>query len=347
MKTVVAHYMPWFTKAPYWRHWRGEGNPGLFDPEEMDAQGRRRVASLFYPLCGPYDSTDFATIDRHLRIMKYAGIQGIVVDWYGIGMDAGGVYQYADYRALHDAVITIWNVLKEHPTALKFALMFDGHSLDTVQQAMQAGKTSEAPTEYARRSLSFAAKEFFRHERYLKHPTNCGNRSLLLVFGWPKDPKTVARVQGWKAMLSDLDPSPLVLSQDTRNGVDWSDGVFYWPNPEVGGGEWRKAIQHCTGRTADEPGGVIMAVAFPGWQDVYEKDNLVNRHHIAIDRSGGSTLRATLQQGLNNKNAHYVQIATWNDWGEGTQIEPSLDFGPREIETVRQLLRPPDSGSGG
>ena len=33
-----------------------------------------------------------------------------------------------------------------------------------------------------------------------------------------------------------------------------------------------------------------------------------------------------------------VQIATWNDWGEGTQIEPSREFGYRDLECL-QLLR--------
>lgn len=34
-----------------------------------------------------------------------------------------------------------------------------------------------------------------------------------------------------------------------------------------------------------------------------------------------------------------VQIATWNDWGEGTQIEPSVEFGYRDLETTQRLRR--------
>ena len=34
-----------------------------------------------------------------------------------------------------------------------------------------------------------------------------------------------------------------------------------------------------------------------------------------------------------------VQISTWNDWGEGTMIEPSTEFGYRDLEVVQRLRR--------
>lgn len=34
-----------------------------------------------------------------------------------------------------------------------------------------------------------------------------------------------------------------------------------------------------------------------------------------------------------------MQIATWNDWGEGTMVEPSVEFGYRDLEAVRAVLQ--------
>ena len=34
-----------------------------------------------------------------------------------------------------------------------------------------------------------------------------------------------------------------------------------------------------------------------------------------------------------------VQICTWNDWGEGTMIEPSIEFGYRDLEVIQRLRR--------
>ncbi len=38
-----------------------------------------------------------------------------------------------------------------------------------------------------------------------------------------------------------------------------------------------------------------------------------------------------------------MQIATWNDWGEGTSIEPSHEFGYRDLEVVQAARRRLDS----
>jgi len=34
-----------------------------------------------------------------------------------------------------------------------------------------------------------------------------------------------------------------------------------------------------------------------------------------------------------------VQLVTWNDWGEGTQIEPSVEFGYRDLEATQRERR--------
>ncbi len=46
----------------------------------------------------------------------------------------------------------------------------------------------------------------------------------------------------------------------------------------------------------------------------------------------------SLELALKSK-ARVVQIATWNDWGEGTIIEPSCEFGYRDLEIVQQVRR--------
>lgn len=47
---------------------------------------------------------------------------------------------------------------------------------------------------------------------------------------------------------------------------------------------------------------------------------------------------STLEQALRSK-ASLIQIATWNDWGEGTIIEPSVEFGYRDLQTTQRLRR--------
>jgi hypothetical protein len=37
--------------------------------------------------------------------------------------------------------------------------------------------------------------------------------------------------------------------------------------------------------------------------------------------------------------APIVQLVTWNDWGEGTQIEPSREFGYRDLVATQRLRK--------
>ena len=39
-----------------------------------------------------------------------------------------------------------------------------------------------------------------------------------------------------------------------------------------------------------------------------------------------------------------MQIATWNDWGEGTQVEPSIEFGYRDLEHLQSVRGSQEDG---
>ena len=76
-----------------------------------------------------------------------------------------------------------------------------------------------------------------------------------------------------------------------------------------------------------------MPVAFPRFHDIY-KEAKVHESYGNIPDDGGRTLERALKSG-----AALVQIATWNDWGEGTMVEPSKEFGYRDLEAVQRLRR--------
>ena len=57
-----------------------------------------------------------------------------------------------------------------------------------------------------------------------------------------------------------------------------------------------------------------------------------------IDPQGGETLRHTLDLALAN-NAQLIQLVTWNDYGEGTIIKPTEEFGYQYFEIVQETRR--------
>ena len=64
-----------------------------FEPDQVINE-RSPIASKFYPIIGPYDSGDREVLQYHLLLMKFAGIDGVIVDWYGLT-------NFRDYALLH------------------------------------------------------------------------------------------------------------------------------------------------------------------------------------------------------------------------------------------------------
>ncbi|HEX9018982.1 MAG TPA: hypothetical protein VF806_07335, partial [Anaerolineaceae bacterium] len=80
-----------------------------------------------------------------------------------------------------------------------------------------------------------------------------------------------------------------------------------------------------------------VAGAFPGFHDIYKEAN-VGQSYGYLDALDGKTFRATLQLALDQK-PDIVQLITWNDYGEGTNIEPSVEFGTRYLEMVQEARK--------
>ena len=78
-------------------------------------------------------------------------------------------------------------------------------------------------------------------------------------------------------------------------------------------------------------------MAFPRFVDIYAEAK-VHKSYGRIDDHDGATFKASLEQALETS-SKIIQIATWNDWGEGTVIEPSREFGYRDLEVLQKMRR--------
>ena len=78
-------------------------------------------------------------------------------------------------------------------------------------------------------------------------------------------------------------------------------------------------------------------MAFPRFVDIYAEAK-VRPSYGRVDDNRGATFKTSMTRALQVE-AALVQIATWNDWGEGTMIEPSREFGYRDLEVLQRLRR--------
>jgi len=80
----------------------------------------------------------------------------------------------------------------------------------------------------------------------------------------------------------------------------------------------------------------FVSSAFPRFYDFYAEAGLPAYGHL--DDRGGRTFIDTLRRAITNNSA-IVQLVTWNDFGEGTIIEPTLEYGYRDLAAIQQFRR--------
>lgn len=164
---VLAHYMPWYTAEPFSPSWGWHWTMNHFDPETI-VDERRQVASHYYPLAGPYDSGDPAIIEYHLLLMKLAGIDGIIVDWYGLT-------DLHDYATLHRNTKAV--VQQVERMNMRFVICYEDQ---TVSPLIKAGRITVAQsTEHVAKEIDWMVRNWFSRPSYVR----IGDRPVMLSFG--------------------------------------------------------------------------------------------------------------------------------------------------------------------
>jgi hypothetical protein len=306
---ILVHDMPWYEAKPHSPHWGWHWTMNHFDPEPVDAEGRRAIASHYYPLIGPYDSGDPAVIEYHLLLMKLAGIDGIVVDWYGLS-------DLFDYRLLHRNTAALF------PKAAEFGLEVGiCYEDQTIPKLVAAGKLAPGDrVKHAKDMLAWLRRNWFAEPSYLK----LDGRPVLLSFGG-----SGLTDQEWAQVLPKGPEAPTYLSEHRRRTA--AAGAFDWPVPKDGLARAERFLKESRAWP------VAIPAAFPRFHDIYAEAK-VHPSYGPIPDDDGRTFVTTLSHALASR-APFVQIVTWNDWGEGTGIEPTVEFGYRDLEAIQRLRR--------
>ena len=317
----LAHYMPWFQAPPVSGNFGWHWHMGSTDPYQKDAHGLSRIASHYYPLTGPYDSGDPDLLAYQAALMKAAGVDGVIVDWYGTSHSF-------DYPQLQKSSQALFRAV--HDAGLKFAICYEDQSVGRRVESHEID--SAAAAEAAKADMSWAARTWFKEEAYLK----AGGRPVVLCFG----PQYFRDAGQWDAVFSGLDPRPLLVTLNGAGGAA-AEGSFPWPPMEAssGGalspGELVRYLNDFYRR--NQYGPFLVSSAFPGFHDFYSQAG-VRPSYGYLDDYLGDTFSMTLEAAVAAR-ADVVQLVTWNDYGEGTMIEPTVQNGYRDLETLQDLRR--------
>lgn len=312
-QALFMHYMPWFetkessSNNSWGYHWSMVNQ----NPDIVDADGKHQIASHFYPKIGPYHSGDKDVIEYHLLLMKYAGIDGVLIDWYGS-------FDLNDYAINRENTEQLIELIDE--VGLKFAIVYEDRFLDQIVDAGMASNMENA----AKADMQYLETNYFSHPNYYQ----VNNQPLLLVFG----PNQLNTPEAWTAAFSGLTTKPIFLTYAEQSGKAGNNaqGEYAWvfEGNEVAEDEfYNSRIQDIE---------LAMGSAYPGFVDFYEEGGAGDIINFTIDHADGATFSSKLQK-VKNADIDMVQLITWNDFGEGTIIEPTLEFGFSYVEKVREF----------
>lgn len=312
---VYAHLMPWYASEEVSGYWGWHWTMNHFNPGDRE---NPTLAANDPPLLGPYDSTDRHLQECHAALLKLGGIDGVIFDWYGIS-------DFRDYAFIHRSTLGYIEVLEE--AGLGFAVCYEDQSVKhrTEEQGLSPGESLQAGVA----DMIWLKEHAFNQPHYLR----LEGRPVLMVFG-----PQFFEADEWETLRDAVAPDSAWIFGLPHLAMETGmDGAMGWP-PVSGGVEIsREEYLTYLQRLEDNAGGSpFIASAFPAFEDIYEQAG-VHPSYGSIDPRGGDTLRETLQIALAS-GAPIVQIATWNDFGEGTVIEPAVDDGYSRLEIVQDML---------
>ncbi|NBW97087.1 MAG: hypothetical protein EBR28_10235 [Planctomycetia bacterium] len=275
-KLVLAHYMPWYetpeVRGAWGGHWRGF-EPPLHDPSQNGPDGLPDIYSHYHPLIGPYDSTDPALVECHLAQMKLAGIDGVVVDWYGVA-------EAFDFPVSHGGSVAVCDAIGRY--GMRFAACYEDRIMKMLADQGLLG--SGGAEERLREDIGWLSKHWFSRPEYLR----VGGRPLLMNFG----PIQVTEPAPWAAAFADLPQQPAFFALHHLWRKVGADGGFTWIHWEPWKGEAdddavRAELERTFKLPSSDPKQVI-ASAVAGYDDVYKRPN------PRLDHRDGKTLRQSL-----------------------------------------------------
>jgi glycoprotein endo-alpha-1,2-mannosidase len=307
-KAVLAFYYGWYG-APVlsgdWRHWRG------FTP-----RGARQSPAVDTPLLGFYDSHDPAVVARHADWISAAGLTGVICSWWGAGS-------------------------------------FEDRSLDLLCDVMHSrGLGVTAYVERQERGLAGAEEDLRRLvDRHASHP------AWLQVHGRPVFFLYVRALldltlSAWRTaadrvetsgrprpfLVADLSPRQVDLF---RAGLPFVDGVHnYIPAPYIAGlppdrvSRWARATYPVWRRMAADK--LFCLTVVPGFDDTLIAGRPAPRPTVA--RQQGQIFSVLWEEAI-RAGPDWILITSWNEWHEGSEIEPSREYGDAYLQANARFAR--------
>ena len=319
-KQVYAHLLTWFKTKEYsgsWEMWQSEYAQSPHNPEDILFDGKKDIASTSYPLTGVYDSSDPDIIEYQLMLMKLSGIDGVIVDWDGLRLN----------RYRHDTFMDILPFLIKYD--MKLIMCYEEWSaywpVGEFENRMKEIKQAEKDIEYLYEN--FASLDIYG---------TINGKKPILVFR--KIHEKLFNADEWRELKKTIRKyDGITLFNDCYDETffDVADGYFFW----VGNFDektssntmefYEKQYQSFYRQATADKSKVLFGSVMPGFDDT-PVWGWGDGARIA-PRYDGDRMEKSWENAIGD-DIDCVQIVTWNDWNEGSQIEPCDNYGYKYIK---------------
>jgi len=324
---VHIFYYPWYgnpindlgkpgTNSDAWAHWQqNKHNP----PDD--------ISSNYYPKLGPYSSNDLAVIDQHMAWMAQAGVGVVVVSWWG-------QYHFTDC-----AVPRILNKARAHGLKVAFMIEPERYRVSDRYTAykdrcLQEPETIPRTAKNIIDDIKYILDKYGNHPAFLKvsRPTRYGpstaERGVFYIYT-----STAVPAAEWKSFLDKnskdtirggpfdailLGQGVAVKADDYADYITKThfDGMFSYDVLKVNGDTFASI-----GTRLAKMNAIFAPSVGPGYIDtraVVKSAGVMPRYDKKTYRYDQMWERAI------NSNAEWITITSFNEWHEGTQIEPAI-----------------------
>ncbi|KAA1247942.1 glycoside hydrolase family 71/99-like protein [Aquimarina sp. RZ0] len=312
-KKIYVHYMPWFQSKDFDGYWGKHWTMANQNPDNIDSNGKREIASYYYPAIGPYSSNDPDLHEYHFLMMKLAGVDGVIFDWYGSK-------DLHDYKKIKIATETFITTLED--LGLGFSIMYEDRA------AVHAYNQEISPSivKAAQDDFLYIIDTYFSSPKYIKH----NNKNLLFIFG----PHYITTQNEWNTIFDALPienhPDFLTLWASNNLVGKNATGEFLWVD------KGHLSTHENYYNTYDIVNMTTVGSSYPGFRSFYADGGWTEGiNNWSIDHDAGQTFAETLNY-THHELSDFIQIITWNDFGEGTMIEPTKEFGFTYLQLLQQ-----------
>ncbi|MBZ5490495.1 MAG: PKD domain-containing protein [Acidobacteriia bacterium] len=254
-----------------------------------------------------YVSSDTLQVQKQVNDMLSRGIDGAIIDWYGRGESSKhfASYDLATQAFMHEAEL--------HP-GFNFAIMHDAGALKTCAATVGCDVTQTLIDDLNYANITYSGSAAYLHS---------GGRPVVYFFGHE------AYTIDWTRVRAGVAGNPMFIF---RNGSGFTkpqtSGAFSWVEPTTVSSTNLMAINYLDNyyKTAlSFPTEYSTGSGYKGFNDTLA---LWGTNRIIGQQCGQTWLATIADAGKYYSTAKQmlgIQLVTWNDYEEGSEIESGID----------------------